>query len=199
MDDRAPGWLERARPGEVWAREEADFTPWLAAPGTMRRLGEALRLDLRPVAREHRVGRFRADLLCRDAASGSPVVIEAQLGPADHRHLGQLLAYAAGLDAAAAVWVAASFHDEHRAALDWLNRCGAGGARFFGVEIAVWKIGDTGAAANFDVVARPADWPAPGPDRPPIRPQPVRHAVRWTGRRRPDGGKGGPRRLAIVG
>ena len=198
MDDRAPGWLERARPGEVWAREEADFTPWLAAPGTMRRLGEALRLDLQPVAREHRVGRFRADLLCRDAASGSPVVIEAQLGPTDHRHLGQLLAYAAGLDAAAAVWVAASFHDEHRAALDWLNRSGAGGARFFGVEIAVWKTGDTNTAARFDVVARPGDWPSAAV-RPAIRPQPVRHAVRWTGRRRPDGGKGGPRRLVIAG
>ncbi|MDE0384301.1 MAG: hypothetical protein OXI22_10480, partial [Defluviicoccus sp.] len=173
MDERPIGWLERVEPSRVWPGERADFVPWLAAPESLRRLGDALRLDLEPEALEQRVGRFRADLLCRDAASGSPVVIEAQLGPADHRHLGQLMAYAAGLDAAAAVWLAARFHDEHLVTLDWLNRPGAGFARFFAVEIAAWRAGDAGVAARFDVKARPPDWPAPAGERPPPRPQPV--------------------------
>ena len=198
MDDRAPGWLEPAEPGDVWQRERADFIPWLAAPDALGRLGDALRLRLEPVARERWVGRFRADLLCRDAASGAPVVIEAQLGRSDHRHIGQLLTYAAGLDAGAAVWVASRFCDEHRAALDWLNRPGASPARFFGVEIAVWRAGEAGAAARFDVVARPGGWPA-ADRRPPPRPQPVRSAVSWTGPRRSDGTRAGPRPFRISG
>ena len=36
-------------------------------------------------------------------------------------HLGQLLTYAAGLEAVTVVWIAERFTDEHRAALDWLN------------------------------------------------------------------------------
>ncbi len=199
MDGRPIGWLDRVEPGDVWPGERADFVPWLAAPEALRRLGEALRLELEPQALERRVGRFRADLLCRDAASGSPVVIEAQLGRSDHRHLGQVLAYAAGLDAAAVVWLAARFCDEHLVAIDWLNRPGDSLARFFAVEIAAWRAGEAGIAARFDVIARPPDWPAPAEERKPLRPQPVRGAVRWTGPRRPDGGRAGPRRLAIAG
>ena len=42
------------------------------------------------------VGGCRADIVCRDAATLSPVVIEAQLERSDHSHLGQVVAYAAG-------------------------------------------------------------------------------------------------------
>lgn len=35
--------------------------------------------------------------------------------------MGQLLTYAAGLDAVTIVWIAERFTDEHRAALDWLQ------------------------------------------------------------------------------
>ena len=196
MDDRPLGRLERVEPGTVWQSERSDFTPWLAAPENLRRLGDALRLDLEPVAREQPVGRFRADILCRDAATRSPVVIEAQLGRTDHLHLGQILTYAAGLDAAAVVWLAARFRDEHRAALDWLNRPGA--ARFFGVEIDVWKIGDSPAAPHFNVVAKPGDWPVPAAEATPVRPRPVRRTVCWTGPPRPGGG-GVSRRVTISG
>ena len=96
MDDRPLGRLERVEPGNVWKSERSDFTPWLAAPENLSRLGDALRLDLEPMAREQPVGPFRADLLCRDAATRSPVVIEAQLGRTDHLHLGQILTYARG-------------------------------------------------------------------------------------------------------
>ena len=62
-----------------------------------------------------------ADILCKDTVTDKWVLIENQLERTDHTHLGQLLTYAAGLEAVTVVWIAERFTDEHRAALDWLN------------------------------------------------------------------------------
>ena len=86
------------------------------------------------------------------------MVIENQLEPTDHKHLGQLLTYAAGLDAITVVWIAKRFTDEHRAALDWLNEITAEKVRFFGLEIELWRIGDSQMAPKFNVVSHPNNW-----------------------------------------
>ena len=78
--------------------------------------------------------------------------------PTDHIHLGQLMTYAAGLDTVHIIWVAKSFNDEHRAALDWLNQITMEGFHFFGVEIELWKIGNSLPAPKFNVVCKPNDW-----------------------------------------
>ena len=84
-------------------------------------LGDAVGLELELEAQEKYVGPFRADILCKDTLNGSWVLVENQLERTDHSHLGQLMTYAAGLDAVTIVWIAESFAEEHRAALDWLN------------------------------------------------------------------------------
>ena len=68
------------------------------------------------------------------------MLIENQLEATDHRHLGQLLTYAAGLDAATVIWIAKTFRSEHAAMLDWQNRITDERYRFFGIEIKVWQI-----------------------------------------------------------
>ena len=159
MDDGPFGDLDPIDPATVWNSEPADFIPWLASDKRLDCLGRTLGLDLEAVAQETAVGRYRADLVCRDRGSGAGVVIEAQLGPGDHSHLGQLLTYAMGLSASTVVWLATRFHAEHRVALDGLNQVADGRIRCFAVAMDLWKIGDSLTAPRFTVFAAPLDWP----------------------------------------
>lgn len=146
---------------DVWQKEDQDFTPWLAEDENIGILGETLGLDLEVEAQEKDVGPFRADILCRDANStdhDALVLIENQLERTDHTHLGQLLTYAAGLHTVTIIWIAQRFTDEHRAALDWLNDITDERFRFFGLEVELWKIGESLAAPKFNVVSKPNEW-----------------------------------------
>ena len=143
---------------EFWEGEASDFTPWLADEENIGLLGETIRVELEVEAQERNVGPFRADILCKDTATDDWVLIENQLERTDHSHLGQLLTYAAGLEAVTVVWIAESFTDEHRAALDWLNEITAERVRFFGLEIELWRIRDSPMAPKFNVVSYPNNW-----------------------------------------
>lgn len=158
------GRLEPVAVREVWPNEESDFTPWLAEQENLGILADALGMSLEFLAREEKVGPYSADILCRDPNDQTKVVIENQLGQTDHDHLGKLLTYAAHFNARALVWVARTFTDQHRAALDWLNEVSETGTRFFGLEIELWQIGDSVPAPKFNVVARPNDWTKEGMD-----------------------------------
>jgi hypothetical protein len=152
------GRLHRVPLREVWLNESTHFTPWLAQPANLQLLGEALKLELEVDSQEKGVGPFRADILCRESSSDTWVLIENQLERTDHAHLGQLLTYAAGLNAVVLVWIAERFTDEHRATLDWLNELGSERLRCFGLEIELWRIGGSLVAPKFNVVSEPNDW-----------------------------------------
>ncbi len=152
------GTLHRVPLREVWNSESADFTPWLAQDENLKLLGDALGLDLTLEATEQQVGPFRADIVAKDTTDGSFVLVENQLERTDHSHLGQLLTYAAGLSTVTIVWIAERFTDEHRAALDWLNEVTAQDIGFFGLEIELWRIGNSPAAPKFNIVSQPNDW-----------------------------------------
>ena len=109
-------------------------------------------------SQEAPVGGYSLDILARDVGKGRPVVIENQLGPTDHTHLGQLLTYAAGFDANVVVWIAKEFRDEHREALDLLNHRTDKETEFFGVEVELWKIDKSRPAVNFNLVSTPNEW-----------------------------------------
>ena len=155
------GRIERVDLRSVWTSEDRHFTPWLALPENLEILGEALGIELELEAQEKYVGPFRADILCKNTAEkDSWVIIENQIEKTDHKHLGQLITYASGLRASTIVWISAEFCEEHRAALDWLNQMADKSARFFGLEVELWKIGDSPAAPRFNVVCKPNDWEA---------------------------------------
>ncbi len=104
--DRPPllGRLEQVDLRTYWEREDTEFTPWLADADNIALLAEALGFtELAVEETEVSVGPFRADILCRNVGSEGYVLIENQLERTDHNHLGQLLTYAAGLEAVSIV------------------------------------------------------------------------------------------------
>src|SRR4051794_2797563 len=157
LDSKGLSRLRRvANPRDVWMSEAGDFTPWLAE--NLDVLADELGMSLTLLATEVLVGEFRVDIEAQ-TPDGRVVIIENQLEHSDHRHLGQLLVYASGLEAAAVVWVAPRFREDHRRTLDWLNERTDSGVDFFGVEVSVVQISEVGPRAPvFEVVARPNNW-----------------------------------------
>lgn len=149
--------LERVPLRDAWKHEANDFTPWLADTDNLNALADALGLsELVQVATEHWVGDFKLDILCTDG--DEQVIIENQLDKTDHTHLGQIIAYAAGVGAKKVIWVAESFRPEHSAALEFLNENTTDNLSFFAVEVELWRIGDSPLAPKFEVVVKPNDW-----------------------------------------
>jgi hypothetical protein len=152
------GRLEKVELRAYWEREDTHFTPWMAREENIGLLGDTIGIELEVQEEEASVGPFRADILCRNTSDNTLVLIENQLERTDHSHLGQLITYAAGLDAVTLVWIVQRFTEEHRAAIDWLNRITDDSLHFFGLEIELWRIGESVAAPKFNLVAKPNDW-----------------------------------------
>jgi uncharacterized protein DUF4268 len=155
---RELGRLEALNPRDVWRHEAREFTPWLLENEDA--LADVLGLDLELSAAEHPVGGFALDLIGRDLTNNCVLIVENQLAGTDHSHLGQVVTYAAGTDARTVVWMATSFREEHRQALEYLNELAGEDARFFGVEIGVVRIGESTPAPLFKLRVQPNDWHA---------------------------------------
>jgi hypothetical protein len=150
------GKLETRNPRDVWKNEERDFTPWLAA--NIGELSQLLGVPIIVEQTEHRVGSYVLDIFGRLETNDAVVIVENQLGPTDHSHLGQLITYAAGLEAAVVVWVATEVRDEHKAAVDWLNQHTGNSVSFFLVKPEVLSINGSAPAVRFDLAAAPSEF-----------------------------------------
>ena len=150
------GKLEYVDPKSIWAMEAVDFAAWLAE--NLALLGETLGLDLELVKTEASVGSFACDIQPRDTGSGRRVIIENQLAQTDHGHLGQLITYAAGLDAAVIVWIAPKVREEHREAIDFLNHHTRKTLDFFVIALEVVRISGSLPAVVFKLAASPNAW-----------------------------------------
>jgi len=157
MQTKTVAHLKKVSLRDVFKNEPRDFSQWLMEPENIKDLGITLGISLQPHKAEVSVGSFRADIVCHDGAD-QKIVIENQLEKSDHGHLGQLITYAAGLDAKTVVWIAPKINQQHRVTLDWLNQMSPERFRVFGVELELVRILDSPPAAQFTLVNKPLEW-----------------------------------------
>ena len=150
------GKLEWVDPRDAWKHEALDFTPWLAT--NLDRLAEVLGIELEFEDSEVYVGPYRADIVATDPRDDSRVLIENQLEDADLQHLGQLLAYLAGLEAKVVVWIAKDFDEPNLSAIRWLNDHTDDQYAFFAIRVRLARIGKSPLAPVFEVRQRPNNW-----------------------------------------
>jgi len=150
------GKLEDLPLREAWEHEAHSFTPWLA--DNIDRIGQEIGVPLELTGTEVAVENFSADILARNPQDGTLVLIENQLETTDHKHLGQIMTYLAGLEAQTVIWIAPEFREPHLSAIRWLNENTADGFGFFAVRVRVVRIGDSPFAPIFEIVAKPSDW-----------------------------------------
>ena len=152
------GKLQEIDIKKVWLHEQYDFSKWLASEENIQELGDTLGLSLTDVETEKFVGKYRCDILCKDEITGKVVLIENQLEPTDHDHLGKIITYASGLDASVVVWIVASARQEHASAIEWLNKHTDDDLSFFLIEVHAYKIGDSEPAPQFKIIEQPNDF-----------------------------------------
>lgn len=152
------GKLKKLDLRDYWKHEALHFTQWLAEDENLAELGDEVGLDITLIQTEAGVGKFSVDILAEEETTGKKIVIENQLEATDHSHLGQILTYAAGIEAEYIIWVVRDVRDEHRQAIEWLNEHTDDKINFFLVRIELWQIGESEPAPKFLVVCRPNDW-----------------------------------------
>jgi len=148
------GKIEIVDPRQVWEKEEKDFTPWLAE--NAEAISEVIGIPISIEQTEKRVGAYELDILGRVEGTDKIVVIENQLSPSDHNHLGQLITYAAGLGASIVVWITPQVREEHRTAVEWLNNISGENISFFLIRPEVIRIDNSKPAARFQLEAGPS-------------------------------------------
>lgn len=140
---------------QVFPHEQYNFSKWLSDEESINELGNTIGLELTDVETEKFVGSYRCDILCKDEITGKTVLIENQLESTNHDHLGKIITYASGLDAAVVIWVVASARDEHASAIEWLNKHTDDDLSFFLVEIHAYTIGNSAPAPQFRIIEQP--------------------------------------------
>lgn len=140
----------------IWPHEALNFTPWVAENVDL--LADAVGLDITVDETESSVGDFNVDIYASETGTDRKIIIENQLEDTDHDHLGKLITYASGKGADVVIWVVKHAHEEHKAAVEWLNNHTDDKIGFFLCEIKLFQIGDSQIAPAFTVVERPNDW-----------------------------------------
>jgi hypothetical protein len=152
------GMLEEIDIRELWKHEQYNFSNWLAEPENISYLNDILGLTLVDINKEMYVGSYRCDIVAKDEANDTTVIIENQLEETNHDHLGKIITYASGLDAKVVVWIVKKAKEEHRSAIEWLNNNTRSGIDFFLLEIHAYRIGDSDPAPKFEIIEQPNDF-----------------------------------------
>lgn len=146
---------------KVWiVNETSASNPRLAE--SLSQLSAALHLKFELVEQEAWIGRYNGDILADDPKSDAAIVIEHHSDETYHYQLGHVLTCAENYNARTLIWIADNFREEHRAALDWLNRWTPAEIEVYGVEIHTTEAEGSDANLKFVPVIVPASWSKSG-------------------------------------
>lgn len=156
---------ESASVRKVWVvNETPDSNPQLAE--NLSLLGDALHMELELVQTEAWIGHYNSDILAGEMQSNAAIIIEHRSVETYHYQLGQVLACAENYNARILIWIADNFREEHRSALDWLNRWTPAEVEVYGVEIHSTHESDANANLKFVPVIAPTSWSKRSEGRP---------------------------------
>lgn len=147
------GRLEKVPLRDLWAHEAQNLTVWLAE--NLNLISDEIGINLTFVERERNIGPFFADIVAEDDRQRL-VIIENQLERSDHDHLGKLVTYISNLDAGAAVWITPNPREQHKVAVEWLNKYLPEDIYIFLIMIEAFRIGESDVAPKLTVVAGPS-------------------------------------------
>ena len=152
------GKLESVDVRKLWAHEQYDFSAWLSKEENISLLGDELGLSFTDIEVEKFVGNYRCDIVAIDDNTGKTVIIENQLEPSNHDHLGKIITYASGLDASTIIWIVTEARSEHKSAIEWLNHTTTKDINFFLIELKAYRIGSSLPAPKFEIAEMPNDF-----------------------------------------
>ena len=151
------GKLRKINLNEVWTNEVDGFASWLQQAEILEMLGEAVELSLKP-AGEVPLDALMGGVLAKDTKRGHNVIILGHLEGISPEAFGNLIMYAAGLEAKAMICVGQEITADIRLSLNWLNMVSRDDVNFYAVELELWRIDDSVPAPNFNVVCQPNMW-----------------------------------------
>ena len=141
---------------DVWPSESSDFTPWLARPEILDKLGDTIGISFGSAVQEAQVGTYRVDIFATEnSTEGRNIIIENQYGQTNHDHLGKIITYRTAFNAKIAIWIVEEARKEHIDACNWLNETDSG-CSFYLVRVEVIQIGDSAPAPLFTIEAAPS-------------------------------------------
>jgi hypothetical protein len=115
--------ITKVNPRDIWKHEALDFKQWIDKEENISILCEELGIEIENIKPEASAGRYNVDIIADEIDSKRKVIIENQLEPTDHKHLGQILTYASAYDAAIIIWIVTDYTEEHRQARQLGTRC----------------------------------------------------------------------------
>jgi hypothetical protein len=152
--------LKQLGMSDVWEPGTADFADWLRE--SLPTIGEVLGMDLECAHVEPHPQSPPPEVCAFDVNGDRRVLLHTCFGETDDALLGEMLAITAGQDPMVVVLIAETISDEHREALDWLNRKSDSHTEFFGIEIEILGFGEEAASPLFRPVVTPYGWEKTG-------------------------------------
>lgn len=145
----------------IWPNGKDDFLKWLCEGSNIGAVGYALGMDLKIELVSNNAGEHFADIICQgnnSSIKNIPVLVSAKIDLSQDQDLSKMLESLDEVEEGLIVWIAAPLSEGHRKALHKLNGMTKENLLFFGIEVGLWRIGDSDPALWMDVVSKPENW-----------------------------------------